>query len=190
MRKSPKRERINMTTTTNTLTAEMISQAKATLKSKFLAERAAVAAELHTQAEQAYEAYLENVKLAWVANWKSNNGSETASFKDLYDDYSGAEIFRASLRVEERIPMLLAVGEYVEATKCLIVRSGGTTTLAELRTFLAPHIPVDGTHTTVQDGRRFTDITPAFAAVLGPFTLERGGVVLWTKWRAYEPSEF
>ncbi len=205
-----------MTYTTNTLSPEMVADAKATLRARFIADRRTTTADLIARGATAYDAHLDNIRQKWIDTWISNHTAEPTTFAERYGDLSAPELYRASLVADDRIPALFAVGESAEAVKVFMCRNHGQVTLTELRAFLAEFIPIAGEdillkdttdHTTtalwvgstyaLDSARRngkvpvLTGVSPEFRRAVGAAGLTiQGDVVTWRKWRDGEPSEF
>jgi hypothetical protein len=82
----------------------------------------------------------------FISAWKEDHlwNSEKPRYK--YPDWDDESIFRDRCEPAVRLERLLEAKLYGQYLKCLLVRAGGSTSIAQVKSWLAPHIPVDGEH--------------------------------------------
>ena len=80
----------------------------------------------------------------FISAWKEDNpwSSEKPHYK--YADWNDESIFRDTCVPAMRLERLLEGRLYGQYLKCLLVRAGGSASIAQVKAWLAPHIPVDG----------------------------------------------
>jgi hypothetical protein len=119
--------------TAETNPPDILAEARAALRSRWLAERAAERAESLHLASQAYDAYQDSVRQKWMASWMASNTPAPAY---PYDEMTDAEAYRCSLDREVRVPKLIAAGLWSEALKCFVFRKSCRVPIAEVRSWL------------------------------------------------------
>jgi hypothetical protein len=82
----------------------------------------------------------------FIADWKDDHpwSSEKPIYK--YADWDDESVFRDMQDPATRPARLLDARLYRQYLKCMLVRAGGTASIAQVKSWLAPHIPVDGEH--------------------------------------------
>jgi hypothetical protein len=123
--------------TAETNPPDVLTEARAALRSRWLAERAAERAESLALASQAYDAYQDSVRQKWMASWIASNTPAAPAYP--YDEMTDAEAYRCSLDRDVRIAKLIAAGMWAEAVKCFVFRNSCRVPLAEVRSWLESH---------------------------------------------------
>jgi hypothetical protein len=117
--------------------SDLASEARAALRTKVIAERAAQRAETRHLASLAHAAYIDAERERWISAWIARNAPDPAP--DRYQEMTDAEAYRCSLDREVRVPKLIAAGLWSEALKCFVFRNSCRVPIAEVRSWLESH---------------------------------------------------
>jgi hypothetical protein len=79
-----------------------------------------------------------------IEKYKYDNPFQRPLYK--YQDWDDESVFRDMQDPTTRLERLLDAKLYRQYLKCMLVRAGGTASIARVKAWLAPHIPVDGDH--------------------------------------------
>jgi hypothetical protein len=113
------------------------AEARAALRTRYLAKRAAQSTETRHLAEQAHTAWLGQERERWISAWIARNAPAPAPERS--DDLSDADILRISFDKDTRIEKLITTGMWSQALLCFVYRHGCRVPLAEVRSWLESH---------------------------------------------------